>query len=87
MYFQLSHSGSSIFGLFKFRVARWFIFKPKILEGLRMENVGIFNAHLENIVAVWYILWSLGNFGIFFPVLVYCVKKKSGNPVSNLEIF
>jgi hypothetical protein len=25
-------------------------------EGLRMENVGIFNAHLEYILAIWYIL-------------------------------
>jgi hypothetical protein len=34
------------------RVARWFVFKPKIpiwkiLECLRMENAGIFYGHLE----------------------------------------
>jgi hypothetical protein len=31
------------------RAARWFIFRPKIgyiLEGLGMENVGIFYGHL-----------------------------------------
>jgi hypothetical protein len=43
------------------RVARWYIFKPKIpfgkiLEGLRMEKVGIFFGHLECITAIWYIL-------------------------------
>jgi hypothetical protein len=36
----------------KSRVARWFVFKPKyqfgnILEGLGIENVGIFYDHLE----------------------------------------
>jgi hypothetical protein len=33
------------------RVARWFVFKPKIpikkIEGLRLENVDIFYGHLE----------------------------------------
>jgi hypothetical protein len=38
------------------RVARWYIFKPKIpalifLEGLRMKNVGIFYGHLECVTA------------------------------------
>jgi hypothetical protein len=49
-----------------------------IVEGLRIENVGIFDAYMEHIMAIWYILWSLYNFvmfGIFFTVLVYCVKK------------
>jgi hypothetical protein len=26
-----------------------------------MENVGIFYGHLENITAIWYILWPFGN--------------------------
>jgi hypothetical protein len=36
-----------------------------ILEGLEMENVGIFYDHLEYFKAIWYILWQCG---IFFPV-------------------
>jgi hypothetical protein len=59
------------------RVATWYIFKPKIPILVYfggpyiyvMENVGIFYAQLD-------ILWS---FGTFFPVLVFCTKKKSGN--------
>jgi hypothetical protein len=52
----------------------------KILEGLGKENVGTFYAHLECITAIQYILWTFGNlvvckFGIFSPVLVYCIKK------------
>jgi hypothetical protein len=27
-----------------------------------MENIGIFYAQLEYITAIWYILWSFGNF-------------------------
>jgi hypothetical protein len=44
-----------------------------------MENVGIFYDLLEYITAIWYTLWSLGNFVAilvyFSPVLVYCLKK------------
>jgi hypothetical protein len=29
----------------------------KILEGLGIKNVGIFYAHLEYIMSIWYILW------------------------------
>jgi hypothetical protein len=51
----------------------------KILEGLAMEDVGIFYAHLKYLIAIWYILWPFGpiccHFGIFFPVVVYCTKK------------
>jgi hypothetical protein len=49
-----------------------------------MEKVGIFCGHLEYITAIWYILCPFGifyvrlvillQFGIFFPVLVYCNK-------------
>jgi hypothetical protein len=58
-------------------VARWHIFKPKILIwvnflGLPMKNAGIFNSHLVYLTAIWYILWL---FGTFFPVLVCCTKK------------
>jgi hypothetical protein len=37
-----------------------------------MENDGIFYGHLEYFTAIWYILRP---FGIFFPVLLHCVKK------------
>jgi hypothetical protein len=37
-----------------------------------MEDVGIFYGQLVYIVAIWYILWI---FGLFFPVLVCCIKK------------
>jgi hypothetical protein len=56
----------------------------KILEGLAMENVGIFYVHLVHFTAIWYILWP---FGIFKVILVYFSRfgmlhqEKSGNPV------
>jgi hypothetical protein len=39
------------------------------LEGLTMEDFGIFNCHFVKSAAEWYILLP---FGIFFPVLVCC---------------
>jgi hypothetical protein len=60
------------------RVARWFIFIPKIqiwvyLEGPGMETVGIFYDHSEYFMAIWYILWPFvivcGHLE-YFPVLV-----------------
>jgi hypothetical protein len=49
------------------RVARWFLFKPKIqiwqiLEGLRWENVDVFEGHLEYFTDVWDILCPFGTF-------------------------
>jgi hypothetical protein len=43
------------------KVARWFIFKPKIpigaiLEGLELENFDIFCGHLEYFTDIWDIL-------------------------------
>jgi hypothetical protein len=40
-----------------------YIFIPKIpwgyaLEGLGMEDIGLFYGHLEYFVVIWYILWS-----------------------------
>jgi hypothetical protein len=58
------------------RVARWYIFKPKItiLEGLALEDVGIFYGHLVYFttirhiwvyfIVIWYVL----------PILVFCIK-------------
>jgi hypothetical protein len=42
----------------------------KILEGLAVEDVGIFYGHLVYFMAIWYILWP---FGIFYGHLVYFV--------------
>jgi hypothetical protein len=39
---------------------------------------------------VWYIVWPLGNFAMiwyFHPILFYCKRKKSGNPVSEGSFF
>jgi hypothetical protein len=33
----------------------------KILEGLGMENAGIFYGHLEYFTVIWYILLPFGN--------------------------
>jgi hypothetical protein len=54
-----------------------------ILEGLAMEDVGIFYVHSVNFPAIWHILWPLG---IFYPVLVhfypcwYVVSRKIWQP-------
>jgi hypothetical protein len=55
------------------------------LEGLAIENVGIFYGHLVYFKAVWSILWPFGIFydhliyfmaiWYIFPVLVCCIKK------------
>jgi hypothetical protein len=59
------------------------IFKQKskfgyILEGLAVDDVGIFYGHLD-FTAIWYIflaMWEISwLFGIFSPVLVRCTKK------------
>jgi hypothetical protein len=66
------------------RVARWFLFKPKIPIWVHFGGscngrcwyilwpFGLFYGHLVYFVVIWYIL-SL--FGIFFEVLAYCTKK------------
>jgi hypothetical protein len=63
------------------------------LEGLAMEDVGIFMANLNLSIlckAKWYILhtaiwhksWS---FGIFFPVLVCCTEKNLATLIGRLH--
>jgi hypothetical protein len=66
------------------RVARWFVFKPKIPLWVNfggpcngkscfiLRPFGLFYGNLKHFMAIGYILWS---FGIFFPVLVFCTKK------------
>jgi hypothetical protein len=51
-----------------------------------MEKVGIFYDYLENITAIWFILWQLDSLvKIWYipppPVLVYCVKKNLATPI------
>jgi hypothetical protein len=49
-------------------------FKPKIptlgkvLECLAMKDVGIFYAHLEYILDIWYILWPLCNLVVIWYI-------------------
>jgi hypothetical protein len=77
------------------RVARWFLFKPKIpivVNFVRSRNgrcwhilypFGQFSGQLAYFMAVWHILWP---FGIFSPVLVhffpfwYIVARKIWQP-------
>jgi hypothetical protein len=56
------------------RVARWYIFKPKIpiwvnFEGLGMEKVGVFSGSLENITAIRYIYGHLVHFMAIWYIL------------------
>jgi hypothetical protein len=50
-----------------------------ILEGLAMEDVGIFRAILFYLTAKWYIFWPFvtlcGHLVLFFHILVCCTKK------------
>jgi hypothetical protein len=71
------------------RVARWFVFKPKIQIWVNFG--GSCNGRC------WYILWTLSpfyslllyfmdiwKFGIFFQVLVFCTKKNLSTLVNNV---
>jgi hypothetical protein len=69
---------------FSGRVARWFLFRPKIqfgqiLEGLRWKNVGIFNGDLEYITNIRDVLWPFGTFCVqlvhFFRFWYHVPKK------------
>jgi hypothetical protein len=64
------------------RVARWFLFRPKILgyilEDLGMENVVTYASHLEYFTTMGHIFGHLvifKSFGIFFSALVYCTNN------------
>jgi hypothetical protein len=54
-----------------------------ILEGITMDDVGIFHWHLVYFMDIWYILW-------YFNVLVCCTKKNlatlPGEPTSPLRV-
>jgi hypothetical protein len=75
-----------------FRVARWFVFKPKIPIWV---NFGVscngkswyilwpfclLFCYWKYFRAIWYILWS---FSIFFHVLVFCTKKNLATLILN----
>jgi hypothetical protein len=60
-----------------------------ILEGLEMENVGIFYGHLEYFTAMCYILWPFENLVVIwyiFPRFGTVCQQKSGNPVLSRDI-
>jgi hypothetical protein len=50
-----------------------------------MENVGIFEIHLEYFATIWYNLWPLGlgslwTFGTFSPIWYVWTKKNLATP-------
>jgi hypothetical protein len=54
-----------------------------------MKNVGTFYAHFEYITAIWYTLWSFGNFVailVYFPCFGILSKEKSGNPATKTRV-
>jgi hypothetical protein len=63
------------------------------LEGLAIEDVGIFYGHLVRFTVFCYILWTFGivcgNF-LYFSILVFCTKKnlatlvQSGRPAADV---
>jgi hypothetical protein len=56
----------------------------QILEGLAMEDVGIFYDHFVYFTAKWYILWPFGavcgHLVYIFPRFGMLYREKSGNP-------
>jgi hypothetical protein len=53
------------------------------LDGLGMENVVIFNGHLEYFTAFWFNLWPFGivcGHFVYYSPFWYVWTKKSGNP-------
>jgi hypothetical protein len=73
------------------RVARWFVFKPKIPIRVNFGGAsigkcfyvlwpfGIFYGDWGYFMTIWYILYS---FCAFFPVFGIMYQEKSGNPAS-----
>jgi hypothetical protein len=62
------------------------------LEGLRIENVGVFYGHLQYFTAIWNLLWPLGNVGVVWYVFASfgtLCQEKSGNPAGfpDLKLF
>jgi hypothetical protein len=67
------------------RVARWFVFKPKIQIWVNfgwscndIQDVGIFYGHLVNFTVFWYILWTFGivrGHMVYFSPFEYFVPR------------
>jgi hypothetical protein len=80
--------------MISFRVATWFVFRPKIPIWVNFGgpwigkcwdilcSFGIFYGHLVYFFAIYY---CYGNFDIFSLVLVNCVKKNLATPISFRE--
>jgi hypothetical protein len=74
------------------RVARCYIFRPKIAVWINFGGpcngrysyiswtFGLFYGHLIYFMDIWYILWY---FGIFFPSVGILYQEKYGNPALN----
>jgi hypothetical protein len=58
-----------------------------ILEGLKMDNVGVLYGQLVYLTNIWYILWPLGNFVYFILSLVFCVEKNLATLVTSSLAF
>jgi hypothetical protein len=57
----------------------------KFLEGVGMENVGLFYDLLVHFTAIWYIVWAIGIFSrylVYFYHFGILFQEKSGNPAS-----
>jgi hypothetical protein len=57
----------------------------KFLEGLRMENAGIFYGLWENFTVIWYILCVFGKVVVIFPRFGILCQEKSGNPATHVS--
>jgi hypothetical protein len=72
------------------RVARWFIFKPKVPIWVNfgvyiLYPFGQFLGHLVYFMALWFISWHFGlfyGFLAYFPSFGILYHEKTGNPGS-----
>jgi hypothetical protein len=68
------------------RVARWFVFKPKIPIWVNFGGpyAGIFYGHLEYFTVICNISWPFGNIVViwyrYFPAFWYIVSRKIWQP-------
>jgi hypothetical protein len=55
-----------------------------------MENIGMFYGHVEYILAIWYIIWPMGNLVVFwyiFSLFGILYHEKSGNPDGEVGMY
>jgi hypothetical protein len=91
--FCLSNIDAHLATLVQCRVARWFVFKPKIqiwenMEGIAMEDVGIIYGHLVHFTVFCYILLTFGIVRgslVYFPLFWCFVPRKIWQPWFNDE--